>query len=103
MGRKVPAKFYVNSFLSELLFDELKAHVGSKGFGGFIPAVMQLANVAALPGILKVTRYSSRLLIDCVSCVLITDHGICVDRGRSVCRTFTAAMVSPLATWRRST
>jgi tRNA-splicing ligase RtcB len=39
--------------LQELLFDELRSHFQTRGFGGFIPAVMQLANVAALPGIVK--------------------------------------------------
>lgn len=33
------------------MFDELKAFSSSKGVGGFLPALKQVANVAALPGI----------------------------------------------------
>ena len=51
---RVPAKFYVDDALRALLFEEMQAHFETKGFGGFIPAVVQLANVAALPGIVKV-------------------------------------------------
>ena len=45
--------FYVNDALIELIFDELKTHCSSGGYGGFLPAVKQIANVAALPGIMK--------------------------------------------------
>lgn len=48
---QVPGKFYVNDDLRDLLFDELKQHSAAHGFGGFLPAVKQIANVAALPGI----------------------------------------------------
>jgi tRNA-splicing ligase RtcB len=48
---QVPAKFFVNSALKGLVFDEIRQHTTSKGFGGFLPAVKQIANVAALPGI----------------------------------------------------
>lgn len=41
----------MNSSLRELLFDELQHYVESGGVGGFLPAVKQIANVAALPGI----------------------------------------------------
>eukprot|EP00698_Gefionella_okellyi_P006884 TRINITY_DN1663_c0_g1_i1.p1 TRINITY_DN1663_c0_g1~~TRINITY_DN1663_c0_g1_i1.p1 ORF type:complete len:511 (-),score=103.02 TRINITY_DN1663_c0_g1_i1:1367-2899(-) len=54
-GMRVPARFYVNSHLSKLVFEELEDSCKSRGFGGFLPAVKQLANVAALPGI---QRYS---------------------------------------------
>lgn len=45
--------FYVNENLSEMIFDELRQSNG-RGDGGFLPAVRQVANVAALPGIVKV-------------------------------------------------
>ena len=48
---KVDGCFYVNEHLAKLMFDELKQFSGSKGVGGFLPAVKQIANVAALPGI----------------------------------------------------
>ncbi|KAF8071042.1 RtcB-like protein [Scenedesmus sp. PABB004] len=52
-GMRVPGTFYVNAALKDLLFDELKQHVARGEHGGFLPAVKQLANVAALPGIVK--------------------------------------------------
>ncbi len=45
--------FYVNDSLCNLIFDELKQQSDSQGYGGFLPAVKQIANVAALPGIVK--------------------------------------------------
>ena len=51
---RVPGRFYVNAELEALLFDELRAYSASGGHGGFLPAVKQLANVAALPGIVQV-------------------------------------------------
>lgn len=48
---KVDCFFYVNEELEELMFDELKQFCTSRGVGGFLPAVKQIANVAALPGI----------------------------------------------------
>lgn len=53
---KVPGTFYVNDSLSALVFDELKNAAGEGGVGGFLPAVRQVANVAALPGIVKVSN-----------------------------------------------
>lgn len=52
-GMKVPGKFYVNDELHELILEELQHHTNSAGIGGFLPAVKQLANVAALPGVVK--------------------------------------------------
>jgi len=49
----VPGTFYVNKALEALLFEELQSHSDSAGFGGFLPAVKQIANVSALPGIVK--------------------------------------------------
>ena len=51
---RVPGRCYVNSDLEGLLFDELKAYSTAGGQGGFLPAVKQVANVAALPGIVGV-------------------------------------------------
>ena len=50
---RVPGTFYVNEHLRSLIFEELQAAVDKGGVGGFLPAVKQLANVAALPGIVK--------------------------------------------------
>jgi len=50
-GMRVPGVFFVNSALESLVFDELRHHSDSSGYGGFLPAIKQLANVAALPGI----------------------------------------------------
>ena len=36
------------------MFDELRCHSKFGGFGGFLPGIMQIANVAALPGIVHV-------------------------------------------------
>lgn len=49
----VPGTFYVNDSLSPLLFEELQQFCTRGEVGGFMPAVKQLANVAALPGIVK--------------------------------------------------
>lgn len=72
--------FYVNDVLKDLMYDELKHHCASRGtvqrpnlghqlkciwsviciypravgVGGFLPAVKQIGNVAALPGIVGV-------------------------------------------------
>ncbi|KAI6184191.1 RNA-splicing ligase RtcB-like protein [Aphelenchoides bicaudatus] len=47
----VEGKFYVNETLEKLMHEELKISCEHQGIGGFLPAVKQLANVAALPGI----------------------------------------------------
>jgi tRNA-splicing ligase RtcB (3'-phosphate/5'-hydroxy nucleic acid ligase) len=47
----VEATFYVNETLKPLMMEELKQFTSAAGFGGFLPAVKQIANVAALPGI----------------------------------------------------
>lgn len=44
---RVEGRFYVNKNLEPLIFDELK----QSDRGGFLPALKQIANVAALPGI----------------------------------------------------
>ncbi|XP_052778383.1 RNA-splicing ligase RtcB homolog [Mya arenaria] len=47
----VEGLFYVNDFLEKLMFDELKQSCRSGGYGGFLPGMKQIGNVAALPGI----------------------------------------------------
>jgi tRNA-splicing ligase RtcB len=47
---RVPCTFYVNQHLQQLMFEELEQYVARGDVGGFLPAVKQLANVAALPG-----------------------------------------------------
>lgn len=46
---RVEGRFYVNSNLEGLMFDELKD--SNRGGAGFLPAITQIANVACLPGI----------------------------------------------------
>ena len=56
---RVPGHFYVNNSIRDLLFEELRQFSRSSGtagqfsgaVGGFLPAMKQIANVAALPGI----------------------------------------------------
>ncbi|KAL4457981.1 hypothetical protein ABPG75_012846 [Micractinium tetrahymenae] len=52
-GMAVPGVFYVNDRLKGLLFEELQAFCARGAHGGFLPAVKQISNVAALPGIVK--------------------------------------------------
>ncbi|XP_041458541.1 RNA-splicing ligase RtcB homolog [Lytechinus variegatus] len=49
---QVEGRFYVDKKLERLMFEELQHSCRSKGVGGFLPAVKQIANVAALPGII---------------------------------------------------
>ena len=51
---QVPGIFYVNDKLKQLMFEELQQYCGNAGYGGFLPAMKQISNVAALPGIVKV-------------------------------------------------
>uniref|UniRef100_A0A1L8DAT5 RNA-splicing ligase RtcB homolog n=1 Tax=Nyssomyia neivai TaxID=330878 RepID=A0A1L8DAT5_9DIPT len=48
---KVEGCFYVNSALEKLMFEELRNACRPGQAGGFLPGVKQIANVAALPGI----------------------------------------------------
>lgn len=52
---RVPGVVYVNERLQGLLFEELQAACQRGEHGGFLPAVKQIANVAALPGIVSVS------------------------------------------------
>ncbi|VDP18348.1 unnamed protein product, partial [Onchocerca flexuosa] len=49
----VEGRFYVNKPLEKLIFEELKNACRSDGIGGFLPAVRQIGNVAALPAIVN--------------------------------------------------
>jgi tRNA-splicing ligase RtcB len=62
---KVEGRFYVNTPLEELMFEELQHSVKSHGTG-FLPAIKQIGNVASLPAIVKASSFfhSSR---DCAS------------------------------------
>jgi tRNA-splicing ligase RtcB (3'-phosphate/5'-hydroxy nucleic acid ligase) len=48
---KVDGIFYVNKNLEPLMFEELRNSCRSDGIGGFLPGMKQIANVAALDGI----------------------------------------------------
>lgn len=48
---KVEGIFYVNEHLEKLMFEELRNSCRPGVVGGFLPGVKQIANVAALPGI----------------------------------------------------
>ena len=50
---RVPGYFYVNEHLRSLVFEELETFCARGDVGGFLPAVKQIANVAALPGIVQ--------------------------------------------------
>lgn len=45
----------MNKALEKLMFEELKNACRSDGIGGFLPAVRQVGNVAALPAIVNVS------------------------------------------------
>jgi len=55
---RVCGEFILNDSLSSLVFEELEQHRQSGGHGGFLPAIHQIANVAALPGIVGVSVLS---------------------------------------------
>ncbi|PIO35725.1 hypothetical protein AB205_0088070 [Aquarana catesbeiana] len=48
---QVEGVFYVNDPLEKLMFEELRNACRGGGAGGFLPAMKQIGNVAALPGI----------------------------------------------------
>lgn len=48
---QVEGVFYVNNHLEKLMLDELRNACRPGMVGGFLPGVKQIANVAALPGI----------------------------------------------------
>ena len=53
---QVEGIFYVNEHLQELMFEELRNSCKTGGVGGFLPGMKQIANVAALPGIVGVSK-----------------------------------------------
>lgn len=79
-GMRVPGKFYVNDRLKSLIFDELHAATQRGGQGGFLPAIKQIANVAALPGIVRVghshfqhdRRHTSSVSLHAIASACIT-------------------------------
>ena len=50
---RVPGHVIVNDDLEKLLLEELRLSSGGEKGGGFLPALKQVSNVAALPGIVK--------------------------------------------------
>lgn len=48
---QVEGVFYVNQPLEKLMFEELRNSCRPGQVGGFLPGMKQIANVAALPGI----------------------------------------------------
>ncbi|KAF4022623.1 hypothetical protein G4228_014487 [Cervus hanglu yarkandensis] len=52
---QVEGVFYVNDSLEKLMFEELRNACRGGGVGGFLPAMKQIGNVAALPGIVHLT------------------------------------------------
>lgn len=50
---RVPGIFYVNDSLRDLVFEELNTYCQGGGYGGFLPAIKQIANVSSLPGIVN--------------------------------------------------
>lgn len=52
---EVEGIFYVNDVLEKLMFEELRNACRPGSVGGFLPGVKQIANVAALPGIVGVS------------------------------------------------
>lgn len=48
---QVEGVFYVNQALEKLMFEELRNACRLGPIGGFLPGMKQIANVAALPGI----------------------------------------------------
>eukprot|EP00755_Sulcionema_specki_P023789 Sspe_Gene.14455::Locus_5005_Transcript_1_1_Confidence_1.000_Length_1711::g.14455::m.14455/K14415/RTCB, rtcB; tRNA-splicing ligase RtcB len=53
-GMNVPAKYYMSPEMNELMVEEYRKYERSSvSRGGFLPSVVQLSNVAALPGIVK--------------------------------------------------
>lgn len=49
----VDGTFYVNDSLRGLVFEELESYCHGGGYGGFLPAIKQIANVGSLPGIVR--------------------------------------------------
>ena len=96
---RVPGRFYVNAELEALLFDELRAFSASGGHGGFLPAVKQLANVAALPGIVQVCRPCSHLLSGFSSTCILQSFGARACMRPSATPAACGRHIVPQLTW----
>ena len=85
-GMRVPGTFYLSPPLLALQLEELRAYSSAGGVGGFLPAVKQIANVAALPGIVR----ASIALPDCHS-----GYGFSIGNVAAFDMADPAAVVSP--------
>lgn len=118
--------FYVNDSLEKLMFEELRNAcrgggsryssaftaaglvllsylIVSSGVGGFLPAMKQIGNVAALPGIIHVSVHMKGSWL--LGVLLLNGRTCCVFtlRGPSVSQMSTLDMDLPLETWQPST
>jgi hypothetical protein len=57
------------------MFEELETFIAHDRVGGFLPAMKQISNVAALPGIVRVCLFF--FVFDCVPCVFSVDS-VCI-------------------------
>lgn len=80
---RVPAFVIVNDELEELLLEELQQHSGGSGF---LPALKQVSNVAALPGIVK----GSFAMPD-----IHAGYGFCIGNVAAFDTSLPEAVVSP--------
>lgn len=80
---QVEGVFYVNDPLEKIMFDELRQHAHHQGFGGFLPGMKQIANVAALPGIVGVgslleefwcSNFNNSIIAECCSLLSQSNH-----------------------------
>ena len=97
---RVPCTFYVNQHLQQLMFEELEQFVSRGDVGGFLPAVKQLANVAALPGARPRAR-AAAVLCGQLNALLVVAQAL--SRPPLRFRTCTADTASPSATSLRLT
>jgi len=58
------------------MFEELRNSCSSGGVGGFLPGMKQIANVAALPGIVGVSRDENLINTDDLSLLLSVNMNI---------------------------
>ena len=99
-GMRVPGFVYVNDRLKDLIFEELQNSYSRGGVGGFLPAVKQLANVAALPGIVEVRSgvlQASSTATTCLKGAQSRRWLMC--RSRLRCQMCTQATALLLETW----
>ena len=82
----------MNDPLKNLMFEELNHFCGSGGIGGFLPGMKQIANVAALPGIVGV---SFNVFL---SLVFLFYYFFKMNRDLLDCQMFIQVTVLPLVT-----